>query len=60
MGKPSFIILLDSPKAYSDYSINQKRIIPPNIKIDNISHGSNLDPNSITVEMVLDKIKQFI
>ena len=60
MNKPSFIILLDSPKAYSDYSINQKRIIPPNIKIDNISHGSNLDPNSITVEMVLDKIKKFI
>ena len=60
MNKPSFIILLDSPKAYSDYSKNQNRIIPPNIDINEIIHGSNLDPNSITVEMVLDKIKKFI
>ena len=60
MNKPSFIILLDSPKAYSDYSKNQNRIIPPNIDINEIMHGSNLDPNSITVEMVLDKIKKFI
>jgi len=60
MNKPSFIILLDSPKAYSDYSKNQKRIIPPNIRIEKISHGSFLDPNSITVDMVLDKIRNFI
>jgi hypothetical protein len=60
MNKPSFIILLDSPKAYSDYSKNQNRIIPPNIDINEIIHGSNLDPNSITVEMILDKIKKFI
>ena len=60
MNKPSFIILLDSPKAYSDYSKNQNRIIPPNYDINKITHGSNLDPNSITVEMVLDKIKKFI
>ena len=60
MDKPSFIILLDSPKAYSDYSKNQNRIIPPNYDINKITHGSNLDPNSITVEMVLDKIKKFI
>ena len=60
MNKPSFIILLDSPKAYSDYSKNQNRIIPPDFDISEIKHGSNLDPNSITVEMVLDKIKKFI
>ena len=60
MSKPSFVILLDTPKAYSDYSKNQKRIIPPNIDINQITHGSNLNPNSITVDMVLEKIKNFI
>ena len=60
MDKPSFVILLDSPKAYSDYSKNQFRIIPPNADISKITHGSNLDPNSITVEMIIDKVKSFI
>mgnify|MGYP001314223726 CR=1 FL=1 len=60
MDKPSFVILLDTPKAYSDYSKNQKRIIPPNIDINEIDHGSKLDPNSITVEMVIRQIKNFI
>jgi ADP-heptose:LPS heptosyltransferase len=57
MNKTCHIILLDSPKAYSDYSINQNRIFPPNVKIEDISHGSALNPNSITVEMVIKKIK---
>ena len=60
MNKPSFIILLDTPKAYSDYSKNQFRIIPPNININEITHDTALDPNSITVEMVINKIKNFI
>ena len=60
MGKPSFVILLDTPRAYSDYSVNQNRILPPNIHLDEITHDSKLDPNSITVEMILDKIKKFI
>ena len=60
MSKPSFVILLDTPKAYSDYSKNQKRIIPPNVDINKIDHGSNLNPNSITVEMIIQKIKSFI
>ncbi|MFL2888800.1 MAG: glycosyltransferase family 9 protein [Candidatus Pelagibacter sp.] len=60
MGKPSFVILLDTPRAYSDYSVNQNRILPPNINLDEITHDSKLDPNSITVEMILDKIKKFI
>ena len=60
MSKPSFVILLDTPKAYSDYSKNQKRIIPPNVDINKISHGSNLNPNSITVEMIIEKIRSFI
>ena len=60
MSKPSYVILLDTPKAYSDYSKNQKRIIPPNVDINKISHGSNLNPNSITVEMIIEKIRSFI
>tara|TARA_E500000178_G_C17008659_1_gene749449 strand:+ start:1237 stop:2163 length:927 start_codon:yes stop_codon:yes gene_type:complete len=60
MNKPSFVILLDSPKAYSDYSKNQFRIIPPDIDINRITHGSNLDPKSISVEMIFNKIKNFI
>ena len=60
MNKPSFIIIIDTPKAYSDYSRNQFRIIPPNTDINKITHRSSLDPNSITVEMLIDKIKNFI
>ena len=60
MGKPSFIILLDTPRAYSDYSINQYRILPENVNIDEISHDSNLSPNSISVDMILNKIEKFI
>ena len=57
---PSFIILLDTPRAYSDYSVNQNRIIPPNANLDDISHDSKFDPNSITVDMVFEKINKFI
>ena len=60
MNKPSFVILLDTPKAYSDYSKNQFRIIPTNIDINEITHDSALDPNSITVQMIINKIKNFI
>ena len=60
MGKPSFIILLDTPRAYSDYSVNQNRIIPPGTILDKIKHDSRLDPNSISVDLVLNKIKDFI
>ena len=52
MNKPSFVILLDTPKAYSDYSKNQFRIIPPGADINKITHGSSFDPDSITVETV--------
>ena len=60
MSKPSFIILLDTPRAYSDYSINQHRILPPNIDLNEISHDSKLDPNSISTDMIINKIKNFI
>tara|TARA_B100001063_G_scaffold246435_1_gene285633 strand:+ start:57 stop:983 length:927 start_codon:yes stop_codon:yes gene_type:complete len=60
MGKPSFVILLDTPKAYSDYSTNQNRIIPDGIDIEKITHDSKLDPNSISVDMVLNQVREFI
>ena len=60
MGKPSFIILLDTPRAYSDYSVNQNRILPPNVNIDEITHDSKFDPNLITTDMVINKIKKSI
>ena len=60
LNKPSFIFLLDTPKAYSDYSKNQFRIIPPNTDINEITHDSNLDPDLISVEMVINKIEKFI
>ena len=48
MGKPSFVILLDTPRAYSDYSVNQKRILPPSIDINEITHDSRLDPITLS------------
>ena len=60
MNKPSFVILLDTPKAYSDYSKNQFKIIPPGADINKITHGSSFDPDSITVEMIINKVKNFI
>ena len=60
MGKPSFIILLDTPRAYSDYSINQNRILPLNVSIDDITHDSKFDPNLVSVDMIIEKVKKFI
>ena len=53
---PSIVILLDTPKAYTDYSVNQYRILPEGISIDEIDHDSNFKPNQIDVEKVIDKI----
>ena len=55
-GSKSLVILLDSPKAYTDYSKNYQKIIPDGIKIENINHGSNLKPEDISVEKVYKKI----
>ena len=52
---PSLIIMIDSPKAYSDYSKNQFRILPPGISIENISHDSGISPDEIKVDLVLAK-----
>jgi len=55
-GIPSIIIMLDTPRAYSDYSINQYRIVPPEVNIDNITHDSKIDPDMIKVNQVYEKI----
>ena len=57
---PSFIIILDTPKAYSDYSKNQYRILPKNINENEITHDSAHPASSISVEMVLNEINDFI
>ena len=55
-GIPSLIIMLDTPRAYSDYSVNQHRIMPSGVNIDNITHDSRIDPNMIKVDQVYEKI----
>ncbi|MDA8846335.1 lipopolysaccharide heptosyltransferase family protein [Candidatus Pelagibacter sp.] len=55
-GIKSLVILLDSPKAYTDYSKNYQRVFPANVKIENITHGSNLSPNDISVKKVYQEI----
>ena len=58
-GKKSIVMLLDSPKAYTDYSQNFHRMVPTGFDIEKISHGTNADPNLINVEDVIKTIKQF-
>jgi len=55
-GIKSLVILLDSPKAYTDYSKNYQRIFPEDVKIENITHGSNLNPNDVSVENVYQEV----
>ena len=55
-GVKSLVILLDSPKAYTDYSKNYKRIVPDSVKIENVTHGSNLNPQHVSVEKVYHEI----
>ena len=52
---PSLIIMLDTPKAYSDYSKNQLRILPSKISIDEITHDSRISPYEISVDVVLER-----
>ena len=58
-GKKSIVILLDSPKAYTDYSQNYYRMAPKGYDIEKITHGTNADPNLLTVEEVIKTIKKF-
>lgn len=58
-GKKSIVMLLDAPRAYTDYSQNYYRMIPNGFTIDEITHGTNADPNLITVEEVIKTINRF-
>ncbi len=53
---PSLILLLDTPKAYTDYSKNQYRIIPVGEDINKIDHNTAYNPDSITVDQVYKKV----
>ncbi len=54
--KPSLVILLNTPRAYTDYSKYHHRIIPDNVSLDDINHLSNYNPSLISVEKVFNKI----
>ena len=58
-GKKSIVMLLDAPKAYTDYSQNYYRMVPNGFNISEITHGTNADPNLIPVEEVIKIINQF-
>ena len=55
-GIKSIVILLDTPKAYTDYSKNFYRIVPKGFDINKISHNSKADPDLISVEEVIDTV----
>ena len=55
-GIKSLVILLDTPKAYTDYSKNYQRIVPDGIDVEDVTHGSNLNPDDVSVEKVYQEI----
>ena len=57
-GKNCIVFLLDSPKAYTDYSKNYFRIVPEGHKIEEITHGTNANPNLISVNEVIKHINR--
>ncbi|WP_440693236.1 glycosyltransferase family 9 protein [Candidatus Pelagibacter sp. HIMB1695] len=57
-GKKSIVFLLDAPKAYTDYSKNHFRLVPDGYNIEEITHGTNADPNLISVERVIETINK--
>lgn len=57
-GKPCFIIMLDTPRAYTDYSVNQIKILPENFDADMIDHDTRINPADISVDYVLSKLNE--
>ena len=55
-GISSIILMLDTPRAYTDYSLNQYRVMPDGIDENDIKHDSRFDSNQIKVENVYNKI----
>ncbi len=58
-GKKRYRYAFRCPRAYTDYSKNYHRMVPKGFNIDEITHGTNADPNLITVEEVIKTINQF-
>ena len=58
-GIKSIVMLLDSPKAYTDYSQNYYRMVPSGFDIDKITHGTNANPELITIDEVIKAINHF-
>ena len=58
-GKKSIVFLLDAPRAYTDYNSNYFRIIPEGYNINQITHGTNADPDLISVDKVIQTIIKF-
>ncbi len=54
-GIPSIIIILDTPGAYTEYSINQHRIVPKGEDINLIEHDTRIHPDQIKVNQVYEK-----
>lgn len=54
--KPAVVIMLNSPSAYTDYSKNYHRILPPGVKLTEINHKSYYSRDLINVETVKQKI----
>ena len=59
-GVPSIILMLDTPRAYTDYSVNQHRVMPTEINVDTITHDSRISPDMIKVDQVYKKILSLI
>ena len=56
ISKTCYSLLINSPKAYTDYSKNYHRIIPDNATIDNINHSFLHSQESISIEKVINKV----
>jgi len=54
--KPAIVLLINSPKAYTDYSKYYHRVVPDNASIESINHNLLYSPDSISVEKVKDKV----
>jgi ADP-heptose:LPS heptosyltransferase len=55
VGIPSIILMLDTPSAYSDYSVNQHRVLPDGTNINEVDHNSNFSKDQIGVDKVYRK-----
>ncbi len=53
---PSIIMILDTPRAYTDYSVKQFRVLPEGQKDDDITHDSRFLPETIEVKKVIEKV----